>query len=66
MRASSTAMSTAKATINGWHGKFRMKPQGKWHTVSNTKGEAILFEKSDDAVSSAQNVGRMYRTGATQ
>lgn len=59
------AMATTVVAKGGFYGKYRMKLRGRWFVVANTKSEPILFLTAEDALSSAENVGRMYRTGAT-
>jgi hypothetical protein len=59
-------MFKSKKVGSVWHGMFRMRAHGKWHTVANTSGEPVVFRSADDAASSGREIGRMYRTGATQ
>jgi hypothetical protein len=59
------AMATTVVAKGGFYGKYRMKPRGRWFVVADTKNVPILFLSVEDALSSAQDVGRMYRTGAT-
>lgn len=56
-------MARTKTVAGGFHGLFRMKVRGKWHTVARTDGQPIVFESQDDALASAENTGHRYRTG---
>ncbi|RYD67057.1 MAG: hypothetical protein EOP83_03630 [Verrucomicrobiaceae bacterium] len=61
MPSLTNAMSRAAVAPGGFVGKYRMKPRGKWFTLTDTKNVPIVYPTAQDASNAAESTGRAYR-----